>query len=105
MERLGLQITDTVYWHVRVAAVFGIGVLVVGVLVARVRHEYPGVLAIWGALNMIFVGGDLFTLYVALELLTFSAVPLVSLDGRSEALQAALRYLLFALQEDDASVP
>ncbi|MGY8668035.1 proton-conducting transporter membrane subunit [Bradyrhizobium sp. UFLA05-109] len=54
-------------------------------------------LAIWGALNTIFVGGDLFTLYVALELLTFAAVPLVSLDGRSETLQAALRYLLFAL--------
>ncbi len=54
-------------------------------------------LAIWGALNMVFVGGDLFTLYVALELLTLSAVPLVSLDGRSETLQAALRYLLFAL--------
>ena len=54
-------------------------------------------LAIWGALNMVFVGGDVFTLYVALELLTFSAVPLVCLDGRSEALQAALRYLLFAL--------
>ncbi len=54
-------------------------------------------LAIWGALNMVVVGGDLFTLYVALELLTLSAVPLVSLDGRSETLQAALRYLLFAL--------
>jgi formate hydrogenlyase subunit 3/multisubunit Na+/H+ antiporter MnhD subunit len=54
-------------------------------------------LAVWGALNTVFIGGDLFTLYVALELLTFSAVPLVSLDGRSETLQAALRYLLFAL--------
>jgi formate hydrogenlyase subunit 3/multisubunit Na+/H+ antiporter MnhD subunit len=54
-------------------------------------------LAIWGALNTIFVGGDLFTLYVALELLTFAAVPLVSLDGRAETLRAALRYLLFAL--------
>jgi formate hydrogenlyase subunit 3/multisubunit Na+/H+ antiporter MnhD subunit len=54
-------------------------------------------LAIWGALNTIFLGGDLFTLYVALELLTFAAVPLVSLEGRSETLQAALRYLLFAL--------
>jgi multicomponent Na+:H+ antiporter subunit D len=54
-------------------------------------------LAIWGALNMVFLGGDLFTLYVALELLTFSAVPLVCLDGRAETLQAALRYLLFAL--------
>src|SRR5215831_8224920 len=54
-------------------------------------------LAIWSALNMVFVGGDLFTLYVALELLTFAAVPLVCLDGRGETLQAALRYLLFAL--------
>jgi formate hydrogenlyase subunit 3/multisubunit Na+/H+ antiporter MnhD subunit len=54
-------------------------------------------LAIWAALNTIFLGGDLFTLYVALELLTFSAVPLVCLDGRAETLQAALRYLLFAL--------
>ena len=54
-------------------------------------------LAIWGALNTIFLGGDLFTLYVALELVTFAAVPLVSLDGRAETLRAALRYLLFAL--------
>ena len=54
-------------------------------------------LAIWGALNTIFLGGDLFTLYVALELLTFAAVPLVSLDGRGETIRAALRYLLFAL--------
>ena len=54
-------------------------------------------LAVWGALNTVFLGGDLFTLYVALELLTFAAVPLVSLDGRAETLQAALRYLLFAL--------
>ena len=55
------------------------------------------VLAIWGALNTIFLGGDLFTLYVALELLTFAAVPLVSLDDRAETLRAALQYLLFAL--------
>jgi multicomponent Na+:H+ antiporter subunit D len=54
-------------------------------------------LAIWGALNTVFLGGDLFTLYVALELLTFAAVPLVCLEGRAETLQAALRYLLFAL--------
>ena len=54
-------------------------------------------LAIWGALNLIFLAGDLFTLYVGLELLTFAAVPLVCLDGRAETFQAALRYLLFAL--------
>ncbi|SHG02477.1 multisubunit sodium/proton antiporter, MrpD subunit [Kaistia soli DSM 19436] len=54
-------------------------------------------LAITGALNLIFVGEDLFNLYVALELLTFAAVPLVSLDGSRDTLAAALRYLVFAL--------
>ena len=53
--------------------------------------------AVWGSLNLVFVSGDLFTLYVALELLTFAGVPLVCLDGRGETLRAALRYLLFAL--------
>ncbi len=54
-------------------------------------------LAVWGSLNLVFVSGDLFTLYVALELLTFAGVPLVCLDGRGETLRAALRYILFAL--------
>lgn len=54
-------------------------------------------MAVWGALNLVFVSGDIFTLYVALELLTFAGVPLVCLDGRGETLRAALRYLLFAL--------
>jgi multicomponent Na+:H+ antiporter subunit D len=52
---------------------------------------------LWGALNAVFLGRDLFNLYVALELLTFGAVPLVGLDGRPETQTAALRYLLFAL--------
>ena len=54
-------------------------------------------LAVWGSLNLVFVSGDLFTLYVALELLTFAAVPLVCLGGSGATLRAALRYLLFAL--------
>src|SRR5271169_923973 len=54
-------------------------------------------LAVWAAMNAVFFGADLFNLYVALELLTFAAVPLVCLDGRAETLAAALRYLLFAL--------
>ena len=54
-------------------------------------------LGLWAALNAVFLGNDLFNLFVALELLTFSAVPLVSLDGRAETVAAALRYLLFAL--------
>ena len=43
-------------------------------------------LAVWGALNAVCLGQDLFNLYVALELLTFAAVPLVCLDGRAETL-------------------
>jgi formate hydrogenlyase subunit 3/multisubunit Na+/H+ antiporter MnhD subunit len=54
-------------------------------------------LAVWSALNAVFLGADLFNLYVALELLTFAAIPLVCLGGRAETLAAALRYLLYAL--------
>ncbi len=54
-------------------------------------------LAVWGSLNLVFLSGDLFTLYVALELLTFAGVPLVCLAGSGDTLRAALRYLLFAL--------
>jgi formate hydrogenlyase subunit 3/multisubunit Na+/H+ antiporter MnhD subunit len=54
-------------------------------------------LGIWCGLETVWFAGDLFSLYVALELLTFGAVPVVSLDGRAETLAAALRYLLFAL--------
>jgi formate hydrogenlyase subunit 3/multisubunit Na+/H+ antiporter MnhD subunit len=54
-------------------------------------------LAIWSALNAIVLGNDLFNLYVALELLTFAAVPLVCLKGTPDTIAAALRYILFAL--------
>jgi formate hydrogenlyase subunit 3/multisubunit Na+/H+ antiporter MnhD subunit len=53
--------------------------------------------AIWSALNALVLGSDLFNLYVALELLTFAAVPLVCLKGKKETIEAALRCMLFAL--------
>ena len=55
VERLGVGIADTVYVHVRVAAVVGIGVLVVGWLVWKLRPSYPGVVAVWGALTAVLV--------------------------------------------------
>jgi multicomponent Na+:H+ antiporter subunit D len=54
-------------------------------------------LGVWAGLNGLFLGRDLFNLYVAIEVLTFSAVPLVCLKGHAEQFQAAFRYLLFAL--------
>lgn len=53
--------------------------------------------AIWSALNALALGCDLFNLYVALELLTFAAVPLVCLKGKKETAEAALRYMMFVL--------
>jgi cytochrome c oxidase assembly protein subunit 15 len=56
VQRLGLGIVDTVYVHVRVAAAFGIGVLVVGWLLWRIRDRYPGLLRIWSGLLVVLVG-------------------------------------------------
>ena len=55
VERLGLGIVDTVYVHVRAAAVFGIGVLVVGWFLRRLRTEYPGLARIWIGLLAVLV--------------------------------------------------
>jgi len=58
---------------------------------------WPLLFLLWASLNAVFVGADLFNLYVALELLTLTAVALVSLEGHRETLAAAMRYLTFAL--------
>jgi heme a synthase len=55
VERLGLGIEETVYWHVRVAAVFGVCVLVLGAMLARRRREAPGVVLIWAGLTAALV--------------------------------------------------
>lgn len=55
VKRLGLGIVDTVYVHVRVAAVFGIGVLVVGWLLYRLRSGYPGLMWLWTGLLAVLV--------------------------------------------------
>ena len=58
---------------------------------------WPLMLSALCALNLAFAAEDLFTLFVALELLTFAAVPMTCLDGKAEQYAAALRYLLYAL--------
>ncbi|HMO43614.1 MAG TPA: proton-conducting transporter membrane subunit, partial [Phenylobacterium sp.] len=58
---------------------------------------WPLFYACWAAVNAVFLGGDLFNLYVALELLTVAAVAMVALEGKAPQLAAATRYLLFAL--------
>lgn len=53
-------------------------------------------LALLAALHGVLVAGDLFTLYVTLELLTLAAVALIALGG-GRAAGAALRYLFVAV--------
>ncbi|GAB0151032.1 complex I subunit 5 family protein [Marinobacterium sp. BA1] len=61
------------------------------------RYFWPLYWFLWAGLNTVWIGGDLFNLYVGLELISLAAVGLVALGGQAEALRAALRYLLAAL--------
>lgn len=49
VKRLGLQISDTVYVHVRATAVYGIGLLLVGAWLIRARSTVPDAarFAVW----------------------------------------------------------
>ena len=61
------------------------------------RYFWPLFWFLWAGLNAVWLGGDLFNLYVGLELISLAAVGLVALGGGASALRAALRYLLAAL--------
>jgi heme a synthase len=47
--------SDSVYVHVRIAAAFGIGVLIVGWVLWRIRETYPGLIRIWAGLLVVLV--------------------------------------------------
>jgi len=58
---------------------------------------WPLWMLLWSALNGLFLSGDIFNLYVTLELLTLAAIGLIILAGTRLAVEASLRYLLVAL--------
>jgi formate hydrogenlyase subunit 3/multisubunit Na+/H+ antiporter MnhD subunit len=58
---------------------------------------WPLMLLLWAALNAVFLSRDLFNLYVGIELLSLSAIGLVAIEGKADALAAAMRYMIFAL--------
>ncbi|MBW2427580.1 MAG: oxidoreductase [Deltaproteobacteria bacterium] len=64
---------------------------------AASRYFWPLWFFLWSALNALFLSGDIFNLYVTLELLGLSAVSLVAISRTDEALPAAMRYLLVSL--------
>ena len=61
------------------------------------KSFWPLWLFAWGALNALFLTGDIFNLYVTLELLTLTAVAMIGLARRKESSVAAFRYLLASL--------
>jgi formate hydrogenlyase subunit 3/multisubunit Na+/H+ antiporter MnhD subunit len=69
-----------------------------GVVEARAPFAFwCFLLALAASLAAAFLGGDLFNLFVALEMLTFAALALACLEGRPGQFRAELRYLLVAL--------
>lgn len=58
---------------------------------------WPLALLLFAGMNTAFLSNDLFNLFVALELLTLSAVALVAIEGKPGTVAAALRYMVFAL--------
>jgi formate hydrogenlyase subunit 3/multisubunit Na+/H+ antiporter MnhD subunit len=64
----------------------------------RTRARFwPLWLLMWCSLNALFLSGDLFNLYVTLELMGLTAVSLAIINDERESLRAALRYLLVGL--------
>jgi len=63
---------------------------------AGARGFWPLWLLLWAALHVLFLAGDVFNVFVALELIGLAAVGLVLLGGGAAALSGALRYLLAA---------
>lgn len=63
----------------------------------KYRHYWPLWLFLWGSLVALFSTNDAFNLYVCLELVSISAVALVSVSGNRTALVAAMRYMLAAV--------
>jgi len=60
---------------------------------ARHPRFWPVWFALWSALHLLFLAGDLLTAYLMLEAIGVAGAALVSLDGRRHTLLAATRYL------------
>lgn len=63
----------------------------------RPERYWPIYFFLWCGLNALFLTNDIFSAYVALEIVSLAAVALVALGGRAAPLIAGLRYLLVAL--------
>lgn len=90
----GLSVT---FLAMTALVVLAVTVYATGARTARGGGVYWALwLGLWSSLNAVYLSGDLFNIYVALELMGLSAVGLVALAGR-DAIPAAFRYLMIAV--------
>ena len=61
------------------------------------RYFWPLWMLLLAGLNGLFLSGDIFNLYVTLELVAISAASLAALSGKPAAQRASFRYLLISL--------
>ncbi|MGE3509891.1 MAG: complex I subunit 5 family protein [Vicinamibacterales bacterium] len=99
---LGIVLRSDGFAGVMVALVVLVaGVLGTGAKASFTERMLPVFWPLWlflqVALVALFLAGDAFNLYVTLEVLSVSAVALVTLAGTRDALAAAFRYLLVSL--------
>lgn len=100
---LGIELTID-GWGLGFAAVTSLVALTVALYAARSWPAEPLQAPFWGlflllqaGLNALCLSGDLFNLYVTLEVVALSAAGLTALERDREAVAAALRYLLLSL--------
>ncbi|MCC6543459.1 MAG: oxidoreductase [Nitrospirae bacterium] len=65
--------------------------------VERKRSFWPLWMFLWAGLNGVFLSGDVFNLYVTLEVMVIASVALISLKGGREALLSGMRYFLVSV--------
>lgn len=94
LSALMLLITQ---WTAAAVAVYTPGYLRLTYPHISIRWVWPLMGVLVSALSLIWLASDLLTLYAALEIMGLAAVGMLLLSGKSDALQAGMRYLLLAL--------
>ncbi len=100
---IGFKLDGISGFFIMMTAVVSLAVAVYSLSFFKKGYEKQGVFFwfffffLWAGLNAFFLSEDLFNLYVALEVLSLTAVVLVGLPGHRRATKAALNYLMLSL--------
>ncbi|MFN4319136.1 MAG: complex I subunit 5 family protein [Aquificaceae bacterium] len=100
---IGLRLDGLSGFFLLMTGIVGFFVALYSLSFFRVEYQRQGKVFwfffffLWAGLNAFFLSEDLFNLYVALEVLSLTAVILVALPGYQKAIRAALNYLFLSI--------